>query len=267
MKSLQLATGHRLAWRETGSGRPLVLIHGWSMSSAVFDEMLPLLGVDRLVLSPDLRGHGGSGQADGYGLEAFAADLGEWLLALGLAEVDLLGWSLGGQVAIRLARSGQIRVRRLLLVATTPRFVAAHDWPHGLPEGQVRVMARDLRRAYLKTQGDFFRLQFVGEELSGRRLKEIIDFAVREGALPVPDVALTALETLRRGDLRPELPQLALPVLVQQGECDRITLPGAARVLAAACPQSRLVLQPGLGHAPFLSAPQVSAELWREFLR
>ncbi len=266
MKSLLLAAGHRLAWRETGSGRPLVLLHGWSMSSAVFAEMLPLLGTGRLVLAPDLRGHGVSGQAAGYGLEDFAADLAEWLLTCGHAEIDLLGWSLGGQVAIRLAFAGKIRVRRLILVATTPRFVAAPDWPHGLPEGQVRVMARDLRRAYLKAQGDFFRLQFAGEAIPAQRLKEIIGFAVRDGALPAPEVALAALETLRRGDLRSELPLLAVPVLVQQGDGDRITLPGAAAALSTACPDSRLSLQPGLGHAPFLSTPQASAALWREFL-
>ena len=202
MKRLQLRAGHGLAWHESGSGRPLVLLHGWSMSSAVFNEMLPLLGAERLVLAPDLRGHGASGTADGYALDDFVADLEAWLLALGHGEIDLLGWSLGGQVAIRLATAARIRVRRLILVATTPRFVAAADWPHGLPDGQVRVMARDLRRAYAKTQGDFFQLQFAGEVISRQRLREIVAFAVRGGGLPPPEVALAALETLRGGDLR-----------------------------------------------------------------
>jgi pimeloyl-[acyl-carrier protein] methyl ester esterase len=267
VKRLQLAAGHDLAWRETGGGPPLVLLHGWSMSSAVFSEMLPLLGAEQQVLAPDLRGHGASGPGGGYALDDFAADLEEWLLALGHSAIDLLGWSLGGQVAIRLATAGRIQVRRLLLVATTARFVAAADWQHGLPEGQVRVMARDLRRAYAKTQGDFFQLQFAGEVISRQRLREIVAFAVRGGGLPAPEVALVALETLRGGDLRVELPRLACPVLVQQGEGDRITLPGAAKALAAACRQSRLVLQPGVGHAPFLSTPQASAALWREFLQ
>ena len=266
MKQLQLAAGHALAWREAGEGRPLVLVHGWSMSSAVFAELLPALGEEHLALAPDLRGHGSSEQADGYSLDDFASDLEEWLGLLGHADIDLLGWSLGGQVALRLAHRGAVRVRRLTLVATPPRFVAAADWPHGLPDGQVRVMARELRRAYLKTQGDFFLRQFAGEELSRERLREIRGFAVRCGALPSPEVALAALETLRSGDLRSELSDLTCPVLVQQGGLDSITLPEAGAALAAGCPQGRLVLQPGQGHAPFLSAPQASLALWREFL-
>lgn len=270
MKNLELEPGRLLVWREAGEGRtglpPLVLLHGWSMSSAVFTELLPQLGTERRVLAPDLRGHGASSPGPGYDLDDFAADLENWLAGLNLTEIDLLGWSLGGQVAIRFARRGRVRVRRLLLVAATPRFVASPDWPHGLPDGQVRVMVRDLRRAYEKTQGDFFQLQFAGEELPRERLRQIIAFAVRAGTLPPAEVALAALETLRTGDLRGELAQLACPVLVQQGELDHITLPGAGPFLAAACPRGRLELQPERGHAPFLSTPQQSLALWREFL-
>jgi len=261
-----LADGRRLAWRQQGSGAPLVLLHGWSMSSAVFGEVLPLLGSRHLALAPDLRGHGDSSPGPGYALDHFAADLEEWLLASGQRQIDLLGWSLGGQVAIRLARRRRIEVRALLLVAATPKFVAAGDWPHGLPAGQVRVMARDLARAYAKTQGDFFQLQFAGEAISRQRLREIIAFAVRGGKLPPLEVALAALGTLQEGDLRPELAELRCPVLAQQGSLDRITLPGAAAALAAATPRGHLELLPERGHAPFLSAPQESVEAWEAFL-
>lgn len=266
MRRHLLADGRSLAWRQQGSGAPLVLLHGWSMSSAVFSEVLPLLGSRHLALAPDLRGHGNSAPGPGYALDDFAADLETWLLACGHRQIDLLGWSLGGQVAIRLARRRRIEVRTLLLVATTPKFVAAGDWPHGLPAGQVRVMARDLARAYTKTQGDFFQLQFAGEAMPRQRLRQIVSFAVRGGNLPPVEVALAALETLKGGDLRPELADLASPVLVQQGGLDRITLPGAAVALAAASPRGRLALLPERGHAPFLSAPQESVEAWEAFL-
>ncbi|AMV72753.1 alpha/beta fold hydrolase [Desulfuromonas carbonis] len=266
MRRHLLADGRNLAWRQQGSGAPLVLLHGWSMSSAVFGEVLPLLGARRLALAPDLRGHGDSSPGPGYALDDFAADLEGWLLASGHRQIDLLGWSLGGQVAIRLARRRRIEVRALLLVATTPKFVAAGDWPHGLPAGQVRVMARDLVRAYAKTQGDFFQLQFAGEAIPRQRLREIVSFAVRGGKLAPVEVALAALETLKEGDLRPELTELPCPVLVQQGELDRITLPGAAAALAATSARGLLELLPERGHAPFLSAPQQSVETWEAFL-
>jgi pimeloyl-[acyl-carrier protein] methyl ester esterase len=158
------------------------------------------------------------------------------------------------------------RLRRLILVGTTPRFTAAADWPAGLPELQVRAMARDLKRNYLKTMGDFFALQFAGEAMPRERYRRIVDFAVRGGGLPQPEVALAALETLRREDQRSALGKVEMPVLVQHGELDRITLPAAADYLAAQLPAARLDLLPGVGHAPFLSRPQEVCRRWRDFL-
>ncbi len=267
MKSLTLADGRSLAWREAGSGPPLVLLHGWSMSGAVFGEALRELGRDFRVLAPDLRGHGASDAGDGYALDDFAADLIEWADALALGEVNLLGWSMGGQVAMALSPLLRARLRRLVLVGTTPRFTAGEGWPHGLPEGQVRAMGRDLRRAYLKTMEDFFALQFDGEALERERYREIVRFAVREGRLPEPDVARGALETLRSADQRSDLAAIDVPTLVVHGELDRIVPVGAGRYLARHLPSAVAVFLPETGHAPFLSRPQQVFDRWREFLR
>jgi pimeloyl-[acyl-carrier protein] methyl ester esterase len=266
MKQMQLADGRRLAWRESGEGLPLVLLHGWSMSSVVFPEVRGHLDRQRRVLAPDLAGHGRSAPAADYGLAALARDLEQWLAALDCPQVDLLGWSLGGQVALELALGGRVAVRRLILVAATPRFMAAEDWPHGLPPGQVRAMARDLRRNYQRTLGEFFKLQFAGEDLSGGRLRQILAFAVRPVAPPPLEVALATLETLRRTDLRPRLDDLRIPTLVHQGNLDTITLPGAGKALADLLPCARLASVPGVGHAPFFSDPQAAARIWQEFL-
>jgi pimeloyl-[acyl-carrier protein] methyl ester esterase len=266
MKKLTLADGRSLAWREAGSGPPLVLLHGWSMSSAVFAEVIEELAADFRLLAPDLRGHGASAPGAGYALADFAADLADWLQTLDLHDAALAGWSLGGQVALELVPAVRDRLRRLILVGTTPRFTAAADWPAGLPDLQVRALARDLRRHYLKTMGDFFALQFAGEAMSRERYRRLVDFAVRAGRLPEPETALAALETLRTADQRGALAGIDLPVLVQHGELDRITLPAAAGYLAAQLPAATLELWPGVGHAPFLSRPREVCRRWREFL-
>jgi pimeloyl-[acyl-carrier protein] methyl ester esterase len=266
MQRLTLTDGRQIAWRETGRGPAVVLLHGWSMSSAAFAEVLDELAADFRLLAPDMRGHGASSPGMGYALSDFAADLVEWIQALDLREIALVGWSLGGQVALDLAPALSGRLRRLILVGTTPRFTAAADWPAGLPELQVRAMARDLKRNYLKTMGDFFALQFTGEAMPRERYRRIVDFAVRGGGLPQPEVALAALETLRREDQRSALGKVEIPVLVQHGELDRITLPAAADYLAAQLPAARLDLLPGVGHAPFLSRPQEVCRRWRDFL-
>lgn len=266
MQTLTLADGRQFAWRQAGSGPPLVLLHGWSMSSTVFTEVMDELSSNFFLLAPDLRGHGYTDPGDGYALTDFAADLHAWLQRLGLPEINLLGWSLGGQVALHWAPLLGGRLRRLILVGTTPRFTAATDWAAGLPASQVRAMARDLKRDYLKTMGDFFALQFAGETLPRERYRQIVKFAVRAGRLPDPDVALAALETLRCEDQRHALGNVKVPVLLQHGALDRITLPAAAGYLAANLPNVRLELLPGVGHAPFLSRPQEVCRRWQDFL-
>lgn len=266
MNSVSLADGRRFPHREIGGGPPLVLLHGWAMSSAVFGEIAGNLQQHFRLLIPDLRGHGRSDPGDGYLLEQFAADLDEWLELLGIERADVFGWSLGGQIALALQRVAPSRVRRLGLIGSTPRFVAAEGWEHGLPKGQVMAMARNVKREYLKTMGEFFDLQFAGEQLPAERYRQIIAFAVRQGSLPQPQVALAALETLRRGDLRPWLADVDCPVLVMHGEQDRICPLGAGAYLADHIPDATFAAVPGVGHAPFMSRMQEVADLWREFL-
>lgn len=263
---LLLADGRRLSWREAGSGPPLVLLHGWSMSSIVFTEVMVDLANGFRVLAPDLRGHGGSDPGEGYALGDLANDLEEWFTALGLTEAAVLGWSLGGQVAQQLAVRIPRLISSLLLVATTPCFAGTGDWEHGLPETQIKAMARDLRRGYTAAMSSFFNLQFVEGEIDSERHRQIIAFAVRPGRLPDPDVALATLETLRREDLRPAASRLQLPVLIMHGDSDRIIPVSAGRYLATELPQTRYVEWSGIGHAPFLSRPRESVQLWREFL-
>ncbi len=269
MKTWLLANGRRLTYRETGSGRPLVLIHGWAMSSAVFAEALQSLAGDFQVLAPDLRGHGSSDPGDGCALEDFAGDLRQWLEGLGIAGLDLLGWSLGGQVALRLAPLLGKSVGRLLLVASTPCFTAREGWSAGLPAVQVKAMARGLKRRYRETLDDFFARQFLGDEVSARRLEEIRAFAAPDvgEVLPGEETAQAALETLQTVDLREELSGVEAPTLVLHGEGDEIIPPDAGRYLAAHLPQGRFVGLAGTGHAPFLSRPEQCFALWREFCR
>jgi len=266
IRHLTLSDGRRLQYREQGTGPPLVLIHGWAMSSAVFDEALGAFAETHRVLAPDLRGHGGSEGASGFGLEDLAGDLSEWFAALDLQGACLGGWSLGGQVAMALFPAVRQRVARLMLIDTTLRFVRSGDWPHGLPAGQVRAMARDLRRNYRKAMGEFFAGQFVAGEISPERYRQVLAFAVRAGSLPEPETALAALETLGCADLRPRLSELDCPALVLHGEEDPITFPGAARTLARDLLAGKLVLVPKSGHAPFLSRPGEVFARWREFL-
>ncbi|MDT8420682.1 MAG: alpha/beta fold hydrolase [Desulfuromonadales bacterium] len=263
----RFADGRQLAWRESGSGPPLVLLHGWSMSGAVFSEVARLLAAEFRVLCPDLRGHGWSDPGEHYSLALLADDIAGWLGAIGLSRVALLGWSLGGQVAIALAGRPDLEISRLLLISTTPRFCAGDDWTHGLQPARLLVMRRQLQSSYQKTLGDFFDLQFADESLPPLRRHELLGFAVRRSRLALPEDCLAALEILSTGDYRPLLAAPRGPVLVLHGRQDRIVPWRAGRVLAETLPDSRWQLLEGVGHAPFMSRPELCVQLWREFLK
>lgn len=240
----------------SGRRRPLVCLHGWSLSSAVFAGLVEGLGRDRRVLLPDLRGHGARAgvPAAPFDLDDLAADLAAHLEAEDVRDGVLLGWSLGAQVALAALPRVRRRLSALVLVSGTPRFTSGEGWPHGLAAQAVEVLALRVRRDPARALARFFEAMFVDGELDPAA-------SARAGALraaiPPPDPAAAAagLEILLRADLRAALPAVALPTLVVHGERDPICPAGAARALAAAIPGARLALLPGAGHAPFLSRP------------
>lgn len=267
MKEWSLSDGRVLRYRQVGNGPPLVLLHGWAMSSAVFDETLLNLSNEFCVLAPDLPGHGQSTAGTDYSLDTLANDLALWMEGLQLTDVRLLGWSLGGQIALRLADLIKHRLTRLLLVATTPRFVADEEWSHGLPDGQVRIMTRGLQRRFARTLEDFFDQQFGEQELSAARQQVLIEQCSPKAIPPQQEATLAALETLRISDLRMQLAELDVPTLVLHGTEDKIVPEGAGRYLAETLPKARFQPLERAGHAPFLSYPEEVFQLWREFCR
>lgn len=260
----RLPDGRTLAWQETGSGPPLVLLHGWSLSGAAFGELSGYLDGCRLLL-PDLPGHGRSSSPAATTLPSLADDIGAWLAAVVPGPVLLGGWSLGGMVAVELAARAELTIDKLLLIATTPRFTTAADWPHGLPATQVHALRRNLERRFEATLGDFFALTFADGEADAERLRAIRAFAVRPGSLPDRDAAAAFLDLLAEQDQRALLTRIGCPTLVVHGTLDRVTPVGAGRALAAALSQGRLQEVATAGHAPFWAQPQAVAAAIREF--
>jgi pimeloyl-ACP methyl ester carboxylesterase len=111
--------GCKLHWVELGNGRPAVLLHGLCDSHRTWSKIAPMLAWSRRVLMLDLAGHGLSERPDAsYTLEWHACLVGKWLQALGLEDVDLVGHSYGGGVALWMMHlEHRARVRRLGLVA------------------------------------------------------------------------------------------------------------------------------------------------------
>jgi pimeloyl-ACP methyl ester carboxylesterase len=112
--------GVSLYYEEHGSGEPLVLLHGGIGAGEMFEPIVPALAAGRRVITVDLQGHGGTADVDRpLRPETMADDVAALIEHLGLERADLMGYSLGGYVALRTAIQHPERVRRLVLVSVT----------------------------------------------------------------------------------------------------------------------------------------------------
>ena len=119
----------------------LGLLHGWGMNARVFDTLVEALSDTCEVQTFNLPGHGGRADLADNSLAGWADDLAGQLPA----GATVLGWSLGGQVALRAALDHPQTIARLVLLASTPRFVAGPDWPHGMGAAELDGFAAALR--------------------------------------------------------------------------------------------------------------------------
>lgn len=253
MPSFATSVGISLHHEDAGQGAPVVVLHGWSLSSRFILDAILACAQGRRVVALDLRGHGGSSPA-AYALSDLAGDVADLFQHLQLERAVLLGWSLGAQVALASLRLLGRRVERLALVSATPRFTAGDGWSHGLPartlEAQRRLVDRDSARAAAR----FFEGMFVPGEVD--EVARTRAAALRD-EIPVPGRAALrdGLAVLATADLRPALASVEPPTLLVHGEHDPVCLPGAAFAMADAIPDAGLVTIPGAGHAPFLTRP------------
>jgi pimeloyl-[acyl-carrier protein] methyl ester esterase len=164
----------------------------------------------------------------------------------------LLGWSLGGLIAIRLARRLPQRIHRLVLVGTTPRFVTGPDWPWAVEPPVLQSFGQNLAGDYRRTVRDFLALQVRGDEHALELLRTLKRRVFAHGE-PDPGALRQGLELLAKTDLRADLPHIRLPTLVIAGERDRLTPAEAGARLAEAIAGACFMSIPGAAHAPFLS--------------
>lgn len=244
-----------------GSGAPLLLIHGWGMHGGVWEDVAQQLSTDFRVHSVDLPGYGYSKAGNVATLDAIMQEL-----SVSFAEpLAVCGWSLGGQIALRWAAREPDKVRRLILVASTPCFAERADWAFGMEGEVLKKFAAELERDHAATLRRFIALQLRGSKNERELLALLRERLFMRGE---PDLgALRAgLNILRDADMRSELQNIRQPVLIVAGERDKLTPPEASYHLAQAMPSARLVEVAGAAHAPFLSHPEIFVEQIKSFL-
>ncbi|WP_230968883.1 alpha/beta fold hydrolase [Nitrogeniibacter aestuarii] len=240
--------------------RPLTLIHGWGMSPAVWTSLRAGFAATREVFTPALPGHDAHGDR--------AIDEGDWVAKLADAIPDqsaVIGWSLGGQLAMRIAIDHPHKVSRLVLVGTTPCFVQQPGWTHALDADTVTGFRNEFATDPSQTLKRFVALQAMGEADRKGLSREL-----GKALIPVDsDNAGTlarGLDLLSTIDLRSELSRIGCPVRIFHGSKDALMPEGAAHWLADHIESAQLTCFDDAGHAPFLSRPEEFRRLVRRFL-
>ena len=235
-----------------GQGPDLVLLHGWALHGGMWGPWVDELAAHARLHLVDLPGHGHSPREPGLAAPVGLAGLARAVAGCIPRGAVLLGWSLGGMIALELVRQQPGLASALVLLATTPKFVAGDDWPHGMQAEVLNEFARGLAVDHRGTVQNFLALQARGDERSMEALRLLKRNLDAHGP-PDPRALAAGLEVLRTADLRAALPAIALPTLVIAGQRDRLTPATAGRALAAALPCANFVEIAHSGHAPFLS--------------
>jgi pimeloyl-[acyl-carrier protein] methyl ester esterase len=226
----------------------VVLLHGWAMHSRAWGDLPAQLADDFRVLPLDLPGHGQNGAPAPKTLEEMADDIAPLLPERAV----VVGWSLGAQVALRLALDQNERVAALVLIGATPRFRQTDGWSNGMPATQFDAFAAQFVADPAATIHRFVALASLGSaapKAVAQQLRKLLSERPRAGV-----AALEAgLGVLRNTDLRADSVAVAVPAWIIHGEGDAIVPIAAGRWLAETIPGAQFVPVAATGHTPFLT--------------
>ena len=246
----------------SGSGSALVLLHGWGMNAAVWDETAAGLAKHFRLHCVDLPGHGASSACAPYTLDSVADALASALPQ----RVTVCGWSLGGQVALNWALRKPEQIERLVLLAATPRFVRGAQWDCGIDAAVLDDFACGLAHDYRATLQRFLALQARSDAHPRIVLRRLREHLLARGE---PDVAAlgAGLRLLKESELRDRLERIAQPALILHGERDTLVPLAAGAYLQRVLPHAVIEVFAGTAHALFIAQPQRTARRIVEFCR
>ncbi|MBW3697635.1 pimeloyl-[acyl-carrier protein] methyl ester esterase [Vibrio sp. T187] len=236
-----------LYWQVTGSGPDLVLVHGWGMNGAVWQQTVETLEPHFTLHVVDLPGYGHSAQTHASNLEEIA----QRLIEDAPKNAIWVGWSLGGLVATHMALHHADFVSKLVTVASSPKFAAEKPW-RGIQPNVLTAFTEQLVEDFQTTIERFMALQAMGSPSARQDVKQL-KHAVLSRPLPNPDSLLAGLNMLAKVDLRERLPQISVPMLRLYGRLDGLVPLKVAKDLEKAVPDTEQYIFSQSSHAPFMT--------------
>ena len=243
-----------------GSGPDLVMIHGWGMHKGVWGGFAERLSRHFRLHLVDLPGHGeasrGNSQFECLGLAKHIASQ--------TPPAAWMGWSLGGQIALKAALAVPDAVKKLILLSTNPSFVKTENWECAQDSEVFAGFSESLGTDATRTLQKFERLQVAGSVNSRSTLRQLQSY---QAELPSIEALQVGLDILLTEDQISSLCKVNVPCLLAGGSEDRIVPIEALREMAKLLPHAELHELEGAGHMPFISHEDGLARLIVQFVK
>jgi non-heme chloroperoxidase len=256
-----------LYYEDHGSGKPIVLIHGYPLSGASWEKQLPvLLDAGYRVITYDRRGFGKSSQpTTGYNYDTFAGDLHKVVTHLNLQDFTLAGFSMGGgEVARYLGKYGSKGVSKAVIISGVPPYLLkTADNPEGVDASVFAGIQKAVSADRYAFFAEFFKNFYNTDLLLGKRVSEQVVQASWNIAAGASATASLACVPTWHEDFRQDLARIDVPTLVMQGDADRILPITAAGLRTAKLIKGarQLVVKDGPHCITWTHAEEVNAAL------
>ena len=226
-----------LYYEDHGTGRPVVLIHGFPLSGASWEKQVNvLLTAGYRVITYDRRGFGKSSQPTiGYDYDTFAEDLHKLVSMLELQDVSLVGFSMGGgEVARYIGKFGSDNIRKAVIISGVPPYLLkAPDNPNGVDMGVFKGIESAILADRFSFLTSFFENFYNTDVLLGKRItKDALHASWNIAAGASPKATLACVRTWYT-DFRKDVASIDVPTLVMHGDADRIVPIEAAGTASA----------------------------------
>lgn len=246
----------KLYVKDWGTGRPVILIHGWPLSADSWDDgAMALADAGFRTIAYDRRGFGRSDQPwGGYDYDTLSDDLADVIESSGATDVALVGFSMaGGEVARCLSRHGGKNVSQAALISSVvPYMLKTDDNPDGVDPAQFALMTAGMKKdralffaAFFK---DFYGVGLVSHPVSDQLLENSCDVAM-QASLKATLACAAAFGTT---DFRPDLAAFTVPTLIIHGDADKtVPIDATGRAAARGIPHAKLIEYEGAPHGLF----------------
>ena len=242
-----------IAYTDTGSGPPILLLHGWGSSKEVFGQIISSLSNRYRLIAPDFPGCGASDtMKTPWNVDDYSSFVLKFLKALDLSDPILIGHSNGGRVSMNLAAKGLLSPPKIVLL----------DAAGLIPKKSLK---QKFRAKSFKAVKRVLTLPVIRNHSEGLLEKARSHYGSADYNA-APEVLRHTLVSLVNSDLRELLPNIACPTLLIWGENDTDTPLADAKIIESKIPDAGLCVIKGAGHFSFLENPYQTAAILNSFL-